>query len=57
MHRLDQGLKSLLDHARERGFLTYQMVHKYLPDEGGEAAMIDHIILGLEELHRRVDDA
>ncbi len=50
MHRLDQGLKSLLDQARERGFLTYQMVHKYLPDEGGEAAMIDQIILGLEEL-------
>ena len=47
MHRLDQGLKSLLDHARDRGFLTYQMVHKYLPDEGGEAAMIDQIILGL----------
>ncbi|QDT52309.1 RNA polymerase sigma factor SigA [Caulifigura coniformis] len=50
MHRLDQGLKSLLDQAKERGFLTYQMVHKYLPDEGGEAAMIDQIILGLEEL-------
>ena len=50
MHRLDQGLKSLLEQARERGFLTYQMVHKYLPDEGGEASMIDHIILGLEEL-------
>jgi RNA polymerase primary sigma factor len=50
VHRLDQGLKSLLDQARERGFLTYQMVHKYLPDEGGEAAMIDQIILGLEEL-------
>jgi RNA polymerase primary sigma factor len=50
VHRLDQGLKSLLDHARDLGFLTYQMVHKYLPDEGGEAAMIDHIILGLEEL-------
>jgi len=50
VHRLDQGLKSLLDQAKERGFLTYQMVHKYLPDEGGEAAMIDQIILGLEEL-------
>ncbi len=50
MHRLDQGLKSLMDQARERGFLTYQMVHKYLPDEGGEAAMIEQIILALEEL-------
>ncbi|MBX3444152.1 MAG: sigma-70 family RNA polymerase sigma factor [Planctomyces sp.] len=50
MHRLDEGLKSLMEQARERGFLTYQMVHKFLPDEGGEASLIDQIILALEEL-------
>jgi RNA polymerase primary sigma factor len=40
-----------MEQARDCGFLTYQMVHKYLPDEGGDASMIEQIILGLEELN------
>ncbi len=49
MHRVDPGLGALIAHARKRGFLTYQEVDEYLPDEGGEARMMDHIIYALED--------
>ncbi len=49
MHRLVPDFKALMERARERGFLTYQAVHEYLPDEGGDPRMIDQIILALEE--------
>lgn len=50
MHRLDPGLKELMDRSLKQGFLTYQMVDEYLPDEGGDPMMMDRIIMGLEEL-------
>ena len=50
MHRLDSGLKALMDRAQERGFLTYQAVDDYLPDEGGDPLMIEQIIMALEEM-------
>ncbi|MCA8999710.1 MAG: RNA polymerase subunit sigma-70, partial [Planctomycetaceae bacterium] len=50
MHRLDSGLHDLMEQARKRGFLTYQMVDTYLPDEGGEPMMMDRIIHALEEM-------
>ncbi len=49
MHRLDPGLKALIDNGRERGYITFQEVDDYLPDEGGDPRMVDHIILALEE--------
>jgi len=39
-----------MDHAQERGFLTYQMVDEYLPDLEGDPLMMDRIIHALEEL-------
>ena len=50
MHRLDDGLKALIDRARELGYLTYQAVDEYLPDEGGEPIMVERIVQALEEL-------
>ncbi len=50
MHRLDAGLADLMKRASKRGFLTYQMVDEYLPDEGGDPVMMDRIIQALEEL-------
>lgn len=49
MHRLDSGLKGLIDRASKLGFLTYQAVDEYLPDEGGDPVMMDRIIQALEE--------
>ncbi|HCD03038.1 MAG TPA: RNA polymerase subunit sigma-70, partial [Planctomycetaceae bacterium] len=36
--------------AIERGFFTFQQVDEYLPDEGGDAIMIDRIVMTLEEV-------
>jgi len=49
VHRHDPALKALIEQSLERGFLTYQMVDDYLPDEGGESAMVEQIIMSLEE--------
>ena len=49
MHRHDEGLKSLIDEALELGYLTYQAVDKFLPDEGGEPSTMEHIVMSLEE--------
>ncbi|MEZ5941506.1 MAG: sigma-70 family RNA polymerase sigma factor [Planctomycetaceae bacterium] len=50
MHQVEPGLKALMIEAGSRGFLTYQMVDAYLPDEGGDPVMMDRIIHALEEL-------
>jgi RNA polymerase primary sigma factor len=35
--------------ATERGFFTFQQVDEYLPDEGGDASLIDCVVMMLEE--------
>ncbi len=49
MYRVDENLKKFIDVAKKRGFLTFHQVNEYLPDEGGDPAMVDHLILALEE--------
>ncbi|MCA9067260.1 MAG: hypothetical protein KDA96_29575, partial [Planctomycetaceae bacterium] len=49
MHRLDSGLKAIIETARERGFVTVQQAHAWLPDEGGDPAMVDNLIRALDE--------
>ena len=50
MYRLDAALKALMDRAKELGYLTYQAVDEYLPDEGGDPLLVDRIVQALEEL-------
>lgn len=38
-----------MDEALQRGFLTYQKVDEYLPDEGGDSMLMERIIQALEE--------
>jgi RNA polymerase primary sigma factor len=49
VYRLDAALKALMDRARELGYLTYQAVDEYLPDEGGDPLLVDRIVQALEE--------
>ncbi len=49
MHRLDEGLKSLIESAQNVGYVTFHQVDKYLPDEGGDPRMVDHLVLAIEE--------
>jgi len=50
VHRLDSGLSDLMKRSQKQGFLTFQMIDAYLPDEGGDPLMMDRIIHALEEL-------
>jgi RNA polymerase primary sigma factor len=42
-------LTALIDQGRPRGFITFQMVNAYLPDEGGSPQMVDDLVLALEQ--------
>jgi len=49
VYRLDAGLKAIIEVGAERGFVTVQQVHAWLPDEGGDPAMVDSLIMTLDE--------
>ena len=49
MHRFDSSLQGMVAEATERGFFTFQQVDEYLPDEGGDASLIDCVVMMLEE--------
>ena len=48
VYRLDAGLKAIIEKARERGFVTVQQAHEWLPDEGGDPAMVDNLIRAMD---------
>jgi RNA polymerase primary sigma factor len=43
--RFDETLTSMLEVAKSAGYMTYQQVDEYLPDEGGNPRMVDDLIL------------
>ena len=45
MFRFDETLTSMLEVAKSAGYMTYQQVDEYLPDEGGNPRMVDDLIL------------
>jgi RNA polymerase primary sigma factor len=49
VHRLDSGLRAIIEKARERGFVTVQQAHAWLPDEGGDPAMVDNLIKAIDQ--------
>jgi len=50
MYRYSEELQPLLQSARDCRQITFQQVDDYLPDEGGEPAMVDDLILAMEDL-------
>src|SRR5437763_719817 len=47
--KLDEGLKTLLESGREKGYLTYSQVNDYLPDDAVNPEKLDQLLLLLEE--------
>jgi RNA polymerase primary sigma factor len=47
--KLDEGLKTLLDQGKEKGYLTYSQVNDYLPDDAVNPEKLDQLLLVLEE--------
>ncbi len=56
MYRFFEELEPLLNSARERGYVTFSQINSYLPDEGGDPAMVEDLILALEDLGADVID-
>ncbi|HWE38135.1 MAG TPA: RNA polymerase sigma factor RpoD [Isosphaeraceae bacterium] len=50
MEKMDEGLKTLLDLGKRRGFLTYDQVNDYLPDEASSPEKMSSLVESLDEL-------
>ena len=50
MEKLDEGLKTLLDLGKRRGFLTFDQVNDYLPDEASSPDKIQGLLESIDEL-------
>src|SRR3954453_14325355 len=50
MDKLDEGLKTLLDLGKRRGFLTFDQVNDYLPDEASSPDKIHGLLESLDEM-------
>ena len=49
MYRFNPELAQLLDASRTKGHATFQLLNKYLPDEGGEPEMVHELIAALDD--------
>src|SRR2546423_2509455 len=47
--KTDEGLKTLLESGREKGYLTYSQVNEYLPDDAVNPEKLDQLLMLLEE--------
>jgi RNA polymerase primary sigma factor len=45
----DEGLKTLLESGKEKGYLTYSQVNEYLPDDAVNPEKLDQLLMILEE--------
>ena len=50
MEKLDEGLKTLLDLGKRRGFLTFDQVNDFLPDEAASPERIHGLLEMLDEM-------
>src|SRR5436853_7933163 len=47
--KMDEGLKTLLESGKDKGYLTYSQVNDYLPDDAVNPEKLDQLLLILEE--------
>ncbi|MSU79890.1 MAG: RNA polymerase sigma factor RpoD [Gemmataceae bacterium] len=47
--KLDDGLKTLIDSGKEKGYLTYGQVNEFLPDDHVNPEKLDQLLMHLEE--------
>src|ERR1700722_10384178 len=47
--KLDEGLKALIESGKEKGYLTYDQVNEFLPDDAVNPEKLDQLLLVLEE--------
>src|SRR6266516_6519619 len=47
--KLDEGLKTMIESGKEKGYLTYSQVNDYLPDDAVNPEKLDQLLVLLEE--------
>src|SRR6266576_444410 len=47
--KLDDGLKTLIESGKEKGYLTYSQVNEFLPDDAVNPEKLDQLLMLLEE--------
>src|ERR1044071_5073108 len=47
--KFDEGLKTLIDSGKEKGYLTYSQVNEFLPDDAVNPEKLDQLLMKLEE--------
>jgi RNA polymerase primary sigma factor len=47
--KLDDGLKTLIESGKDKGYLTYDQVNEFLPDDAVNPEKLDQLLLLLEE--------
>ena len=55
MKLYDQDLQELLSLAKAQGFLTYDQVNDYLPDEAASSQKLDQLLMSLDLVTIRID--
>ena len=50
MEKMDEGLKVIIDLGKRRGFLTFDQVNEYLPDEASSPDKIQSLLESIDEL-------
>ena len=49
MHRFNPEFAKLMEASRQKGYATYQLVDKFLPDEGGDPNLVPELIIAFED--------
>jgi RNA polymerase primary sigma factor len=49
MEKIEDGLKTLLESGKEKGYLTYSQVNDHLPDDDANPEKIDQLLILLED--------
>ncbi len=49
MEKIEDGLKTLVEQGKEKGYLTYGQVNDYLPDNAVNPEKLDQLLVHLEE--------
>jgi RNA polymerase primary sigma factor len=50
MDHMDEDLKALISKGKSQGFITYDEVNEYLPDEAVTPEKLDNLLIALDEL-------